>query len=405
MMLYIFNNYFFDDSGFSKRCKREIDILSQTEDISLLCRKGKNNNAYYENKYRRISLSFFDPKMPLLETPNKYKTGLYEIYRTVKLYKSLASILYKKITKNKNASITIYVVNSPMTLSVFCLCFAKIFRIKNTILEFHDLEPEMAMHMKKLDRKNLVVSIEYFLERFLCNVYNKIIVTNRIQKDILSKRTDTSKEKFFILPNTMQYAEYLDKVSETIHVKNINKNDFVVGYISTLSFDYTVKGICTLLEKISPFFSPYPNIKFIIIGDGEGIEKIKKIITDYSIGTNVLLTGKIKKVESVLKRVNVCIIPWENDMFTQTILPTKLFEYLAAKKPVIVPNFGEFTEIIKNNKNGLLYNTYTDLITKIIELKNNEQKAKKIAEAGYKTYLNHFDLIHYEKRYREFLHI
>ncbi|HSW96459.1 MAG TPA: glycosyltransferase family 4 protein [Candidatus Saccharimonadales bacterium] len=380
-------------------------MLSQKEEIIILCRKNGNNKIPQENKYKKIQVVFFDPKIQLLETPSRYKTVFYELYRTVKLYKSLAIVLYKQIKMNKRSSLALYVVNSPLTLSVFCLFFARIFTINNTILEFHDLEPEMAIHIKKLKKRSIIISIEYFLEKFLCKFYKKIIVTNKIQKDILSKRTGTSKKKIFVLPNTINHSDFLSNSSEKVTLKNIKKNDFVIGYISTLSFDYTVVGICSLLKKISPVVSKYPDIKFLIVGDGDGVKKIKEVIENCRIEANVLLTGKISNVENILSRINVCIIPWEKNVFTQTILPTKLFEYLSAKKPVIVPDFGGFTEVIKPNKNGLRFNSNSDLISKIIELKNDNNKMVRISENGYKTFIKYFDLVHFENNYREFLHI
>ncbi len=405
MIIYIFNNYFLDESGFSKRCKKEIDILSKIDDIQLICRKSNIDNQIYINKYREIKINYFNLSTKLLETPSEYKTVFYEIYRTIRMFQSLSIVLLKSIWKNKKKNLKIYIVNSPITLSLFCLIFARIFGVSKTIIEFHDLEPEMAINIKNLNENSFVLKVEYFLEKYLCSNFSKIIVTNKIQAKILENRTKIKENKIFVLPNTLNKLIIKNYSKKLLLPIGIKKNDFVIGYISTLTFDYTFKGLIEFIKYATDFLNKNFDIKVVVIGGGDGLSRVKNIINKLHLNKSIILTGKIKHAEYIMSRLDLCVIPWEENDFTKTIVPTKLFEYLAYKKTVIVPDFKSFKEVIINNLNGLTYSSVNDLIKKIQYLKFNKTQREVLAENGYKDFINKFSLEHYKKNYLNFINL
>lgn len=403
MILYIFNNYFLDDSGFSKRCKREIDMLSKKDNMLIICRENAQKKKNYKINNKEIPIMTFNPSLQLLETPSKYTYICYEVYRTIKLYISLYAILHVSFKKNKNKPIIVYVVNSPLTLSFFCFIFSKLYSVRQTILEFHDLEPEMAMHIKKLKKGNIILTVEFYLEKFLCKAYSKIIVTNAVQRDILQKRTGIPQDKLFILPNSIFKEEYKHSIKDAYSFPTIKKNDFVVGYISTLVFDYTFSGLVDILKKMIMHFSDDSNLKFLIVGEGKGLDFIREIIRKYKLENNILLSGKTNNVAAFLHRMDICLIPWKENPFTLSILPTKLFEYMAAEKLVIAPDFGTFPDVIKNNKNGILYESEDDLSNKILSIQKEERKRKNLAKNAYTSFVSYYELHHFEEKYINFL--
>lgn len=402
MILYILNGYINDNAGFSKRCQREIDMLSEVEEITVISRKDKKNKPTYENK--KAVFIYFDVDTSLVENPKKYFSGFYEMYRNAKLFFPFIISLFtvvKKLLHDKK-KIKIYVVSSPMTIALYTLCIIKLFKLQDTILEFHDMEPEMAKHMKHLSLNSSILKIEYFLEKVLCKFYKKIVVTNHVQAAILTQRTGIGVDKLFVLPNSLTNKEY-QLLLEQKKTRNKIKETFIVGYIATLRFDYAFLGVCDLIVSMKDVLHKHPEIILTILGDGEGIKIIKNVIQKYQLEKNVQLLGKVDNVASLLATFDVGVIPWNKDDFATTILPTKLFEYLAAAVPVIVPNFGAFPGFIADHKNGLTYSSSEDLVNKIILLKNNEAERIKLAKNGNDSFLSQYKLNYYSKPYTHFI--
>src|SRR5258708_24496204 len=195
MIIFIINGYFFDNAGFSKRCQKEMTMLPQHEKVIIISRDNKK--THFLNTNKNLKIVSFTVNAELVENPKNYKKGFYEIYRNMKLFLPLMKTLFHVLRTYHKEKLTVYVVSSPMTVPLFCLGIIKFFGISNTILEFHDLEPEMAMSIKKLKKTSFIVKVEYLLEKFLCKYYSKIIVTTNTQKKIIQERTHSDEEKFY----------------------------------------------------------------------------------------------------------------------------------------------------------------------------------------------------------------
>lgn len=79
-----------------------------------------------------------------------------------------------------------------------------------------------------------------------------------------------------------------------------------------------------------------PSIRFIIFGDGDELEMLKKRLIDENI-TNVIFKGRVNKqyIPSIDVRSDVYVVHWEmNPLLRVGESYNKSFEYYAAGKPV-----------------------------------------------------------------------
>ena len=87
-------------------------------------------------------------------------------------------------------------------------------------------------------------------------------------------------------------------------------------------------------------------------------------------------------------------------------IPSKLQNYLSAKKPILSLCGGETKKIIKENKCGLsLYNMSNKKISeKIINLSKNKNKNLKImSKKGYKFFIENFEINNLKKKFYQIL--
>ncbi len=239
----------------------------------------------------------------------------------------------------------------------------------------------------------------------MCNSYNKIVVTSQTQANRIIKRTKQNPTKVFVLPNISNTDDYSKKKLNIKKKYNFNKDDFIVSYSSTLYFDYTITGIIKLLSYFVKISQENPFVKLIIIGGGDGLSLLINKINELNLSQNVICTGKIKHVNEVLANTDVLIIPWEQDSMTETILPTKLFEYMRAKKPIIAPNFGEFRKVLEHNEDSLLYESISDIPKFILLLHKDQKLRSKLAANAYKKCIKYYSNDKYIKDFQDFVSI
>lgn len=112
-------------------------------------------------------------------------------------------------------------------------------------------------------------------------------------------------------------------------VSTYNANEKItVGYVGKIQerVDFDLVEEC--LKK-------YYNMKFVFIGpvysQKKRVRELKKVYP------NIKFTGDVHytKLPEMLKNTDIAIIPHKIDAFTESMNPLKLYEYLAAGKPVV----------------------------------------------------------------------
>lgn len=379
MIIYVFNGYL-DNSGFAVRCRRGLDALSYNEEIVVLCRSNKKfNSRIYKSPHKLIPLIYFSTSKPLVDQALSYKPFFYELSRNIQLMYKLGSELFKIINQYKNYEIKIYVVSSPLTVPLIAFIIGKLFGVRLSVLEMHDLEPEMAKHIKHLKDNSLLMKIEYFLEKFLCNRYEKIVVTNNAQFERIIERTKVNNNKVYVVPNLAIHKKIKTENTDFKAKYQLKTNDLIIGYVSSLSYDYTITGLVKFIKILPDLIRHIPNIRILIIGDGVSKELLERTVNEYKVQDQVIFTGNIPNVQELLQIVDIAFIPWDQDDFSETILPTKLFEYMLYQKAIVAPNFGEFKRVLKHREDSLLYNSFQQLNKCLLLLNENKKLREKIA--------------------------
>ncbi|WP_455645983.1 glycosyltransferase [Methanosphaera sp.] len=164
---------------------------------------------------------------------------------------------------------------------------------------------------------------------------------------------------------------------------HINNNDIVLFF---MGFLYNFAGLKELALELGKNKGKYPNIKLMIVGDGDAYEALQLIQKKYNLEDQMILTGrqKYKLMPDLIGASDICILPAHQDeIIMQNIVPIKLYEYMAMKKPVIatklpglVAEFGE--------QNGLVYINQAEEVLELVNEKfNNKREIVKVGSAGY----------------------
>lgn len=162
------------------------------------------------------------------------------------------------------------------------------------------------------------------------------------------------------------------------------KNDDIVLFF--MGFLYNFAGLKELAMELGKNKSKYPNIKMLIVGDGDSFEALKLIQKKYDMEEQLILTGrqKYKLMPDFIGASDICILPaYKDEIIMQDIVPIKIYEYMAMKKPVIatrlpglVSEFGE--------KNGLVYiNNPEEVLEVVHERFKNKKDLEEVGNLGY----------------------
>lgn len=168
-------------------------------------------------------------------------------------------------------------------------------------------------------------------------------------------------------------------------------NESNIPYIFHSGTLYEQKdGILGMIEAFGIACKKYKKeIKFISTGNIENSphsKQIKDLIKKYSLEDKIRFTGYLDnhELKQYLAKATLVIINKYNTQQNKYCFSTKLAEYLAAGKIVILTNIGEATNWLKDNESAYIVETENceKLADKIIYALENKQQSLEIAKNG-----------------------
>jgi glycosyltransferase involved in cell wall biosynthesis len=115
------------------------------------------------------------------------------------------------------------------------------------------------------------------------------------------------------------------------------------------------KGLDILIKVTREVVKYNKNVRFLLVGDGPFITRVKYLIKKYNIENNILLTGAVSRwyVSRILARASVFILPSLKEG-----LPKALLEAMSSGKAVVASDIPGIREVIMNGKSGILVKPY-----------------------------------------------
>lgn len=235
-----------------------------------------------------------------------------------------------------------------------------------------------------LDNRGIKRNSKMFIYRFFYSWIFKDLtilhVSEYLINDELSLLSLKNTQKKY-LPNTCNSITILDKVYNN---KTIN-----ILFISNI---FREKGVFLAIDAISELATKYVNIKLNIYGQPMN----KRIINDLmQFITSLKLTDKII-YHGYLSEENKCSVFSSSDIFIFTsyfreeCMPLVVLEAMQAGLPIVASKIGAVSEILENEKNGLIYEPgRKDILLHYLEnLIQDENLRYKLGEQAKKDFEN-----------------
>jgi glycosyltransferase involved in cell wall biosynthesis len=150
------------------------------------------------------------------------------------------------------------------------------------------------------------------------------------------------------------------------------------------------KGILNILAAAARVIEDFPDALFLLIGPlSERSLDLEAAIRRLGIEKHVVITGYLpyRKMLAYLAHAHVALAPYQDDPYYREQGPgtaRKVFTYMRAALPVIVPAFGRLGRVVDEEECGLLVDTGNTeaMVTAINALLNDPKKAQALGRNG-----------------------
>jgi len=262
-------------------------------------------------------------------------------------------------------------------------------KIKRTpwIFELRDLWPESIKTVGAMKQGRAIDMLEK-IELALYRDANKVIaVTDAFKTNLINRGID--KEKIEVVTNGSNMELFYPREKDEELLKKLNLEDkFIVGYIGTHGMAHSLDFIMNSIGDIKD-----ETIHFLFIGDGAMKKTIVEIAQNLKLKTVTFLDSVSKdEVPKYLSIVDVSLAPLKKEDNFKTVIPSKIFEASAMKKPTLLGVEGQAQEILEKYNAGVCFEPENkeDFINKVLILKA-DQKLYKTYQKGTEVLARDFD--------------
>ena len=243
-------------------------------------------------------------------------------------------------------------------------------------LDVRDLWPDSAIALNQINN-NILYYLGKKMESIIYNCSKGFIFPVPGFKDYLNNEFKLIKYKPKLLLQNGVSEKFISLV-EGINIKPDER--FTVLYSGNMGL---AQGLETIIQA-SKLLEKYP-IDFHFIGDGIERDKLEDLVEKNG-QKNIFFHDSMNRPELIkwIKRSSVCLVPLKNNPLFHSALPSKMFEYMACAKPIIIGIKGDAADIVKNTKSGTIIEPENAILLSeaIIDYYQNKDKCFKHGTNG-----------------------
>jgi glycosyltransferase involved in cell wall biosynthesis len=167
-------------------------------------------------------------------------------------------------------------------------------------------------------------------------------------KEALRRDLNIDVNKISVIPNAAN-IELFAPMEGTKALLGLDPDSYYVGFVGILApwqgIDYLVRSAPAILEKV-------PNVKFLLVGDGQDKERLVKLCDEKGLARAFIFTGEVPyaNVATYINAMDVCISFRKGTPAS----PLKLYEYMVCMKPVIATDHPDYSFIVDHGAGCLI---------------------------------------------------
>ena len=227
-------------------------------------------------------------------------------------------------------------------------------RRRPLILEIRDLWPEFIIDMGKL-RNPLAISVARRLERFLYDHADSFIVNSPAYVGYLEAK-GIERQKITLIPNGVS-PEMFDAnepnvvaAAREIRLRYGLQDKFVAMYAGAMGPANDLDVLLAAAERLRD----NERIHIVLVGDGKTRKQLEASVRARGL-SNVTFVGPQSKTDmrAFLEAADVCVATLQNIAMFRMTYPNKVFDYLAAGRPVVLGIDGVIRDVVERAEGGV----------------------------------------------------
>src|SRR5579872_2073198 len=185
--------------------------------------------------------------------------------------------------------------------------------------------------------------------RRLQNLSTAVLTNANAVRDAVLSENHFAPQKVRVIHNGVDMERFRNESRDRgwLAAGGANENERWIVLVGNMQSD--VKGHPWLIGAAGAITREFPEVRFILVGDGAERKNFERHVTELGLERNFLFLGRRDDVPRVLACCDIAVLPSKAEG-----LPNAVLEYLAVGLPSVASRVGGNAEIVQDGKTGLL---------------------------------------------------
>lgn len=165
---------------------------------------------------------------------------------------------------------------------------------------------------------------------------------------------------------------------------------FVAGFVGTIGMAH---GIATIIDAAT-LTREDDSLHYVIMGEGADKATVRRLVDERSLENVTLLDGRPRKEAlEMVAATDASLVVLKNTPVFETVIPSKIFEAMALRRPIVLGVKGEARRIVIDDADaGLAFppEDHAALVACLRELQADRQRARDLGDHGHSHVEEHY---------------
>jgi len=237
----------------------------------------------------------------------------------------------------------VVVVSSPSFFAIGAGWMLARLKRARLVVEVRDLWPAIFTELGVLTNRRLIQILERLELAAYAAADTVIVVSDGFRANLINRGVPS--DKVHTIRNGVSPGEFDPDAPADAHLRarlGASSADCLVLYAGTHGIS---QGLTSVTDAAARLVGE--QIRFAFVGDGADKQRLQDRVADHALRNVTLLPGLPHyQVPALLAAADICLVSLRDVPLFSSFIPSKMFEYLAAGKPIVGALAGEAAQIL-----------------------------------------------------------
>jgi colanic acid biosynthesis glycosyl transferase WcaI len=255
------------------------------------------------------------------------------------------------------------------------------------VFEVRDLWPESLAAVGVSGEDSVLSQTLGAIAGFLYEHADHIVVVTPAFRQYLVERWHVPADRISVVENGVEaelFAPASAASDQALRDQLRVHSEFLVAYIGTMGHAH---GLETVLAAAAALARENANLVFLLVGEGAEKDRLQGAARALGLENVRFLDQQPReKIPALISAADACLVLLKRSDIFRTVIPTKMLEFMACARPVILGVDGQARQIVEGAEAGLAIEpeNWQALVKAVKRLQGNRALAVQLGQNGRK---------------------